>query len=208
MLTLNQRQFPFGRRQYSLSEEPAVSIRTSGLFASQELAIPFERFSPNVVRTRFIPWRWGLFAGLWIALAAALLVPAFTDSNLIGTDRTGLLVGGCTLAALAALCVVALLRGSHNLVIFPDARTGVALLVMRAASPTEAEAQAFVTELIHRIQLIRYPSALSPEQRAELHRKHLEFLLAETVLTIEEYDRLLKRVNDSVRPAEVVRIIK
>jgi len=79
---------------------------------------------------------------------------------------------------------------------------------MRAASPTEAEAQAFVTELIHRIQLIRYPSALSPEQRAELHRKHLEFLLAETVLTIEEYDRLLKRVNDSVRPAEVVRIIK
>lgn len=65
----------------------------------------------------------------------------------------------------------------------------------------------FSNVLSERIESIRYPTNLSLSEQMELYQKHLEFLLGEEVITQEEFNTIIERVQDSRTSTNVFKII-
>lgn len=65
----------------------------------------------------------------------------------------------------------------------------------------------FSNVLSERIESIRYPTNLSLSEQMELYQKHLEFLLGEEVITQEEFNTIIERVQNSRTGTNVFKLV-
>lgn len=92
-------------------------------------------------------------------------------------------------------------------VVFFRADDGEELFKIRQQKKDVPAISAFAKGLSERIETIRYPTNLSLSEQMELYQKHLEFLLNEEVLTDEEYQVFLHRIQDRRSGSNVFKLV-
>ena len=92
-------------------------------------------------------------------------------------------------------------------VVFFRADDGEELFKIRQQKQDIKKIDVFANILTERVESIRYPANLSLSEQMELYQKHLEFLLGEEVITQEEYDVIVRRVQNSRAGSNVFKLV-
>lgn len=111
---------------------------------------------------------------------------------------------GVVLLVVALVVAAKAFKAYANVVSFRlvDGRT---LFSLKANSPTREDVEKFCDGLKAKIESIKYSPSLAREQRAQVLRKHAEFLFSEGVLLDEEFKAVTERI-DNVTSGKVVRL--
>ena len=92
-------------------------------------------------------------------------------------------------------------------VVFFRADDGEELFKVRQQKQDIRSINQFCEALSERIESIRYPTNLSRAEQQELYQKHLMFLLEEQVLTEQEYQVALARIDKNQSEKNVFKLI-
>ncbi len=184
----------------------SLLVDRKGLSASDKINIPYYRISPDVLEIKRFEWWWIVAAGVAL-LGGTPALNEVLSSTPVSEEQKGLygfMIFSCVILPVLFLTVA--YQRSYNYLVFTDSKTGGSLFAIKPKSPSKIEVTAFVNELKARINSAIYPSDLTFEQKREIYKKHLDFLLNEGVLKEVEYDEVISRVFRPV--ANVVELVK
>ncbi|MFD2095147.1 hypothetical protein ACFSJ3_04060 [Corallincola platygyrae] len=192
-LLLEQRISLFSKRIAELNSNQEVIITHKNLGRSHRASYPLSALNSKPVEyTNFS----------WLALIFAIL--SFSGSGYFLWLQSQ---GGTNSGAHAALtffigligvyCVIGIVRSYQSLYVFLNKATGGQAFSLNKRGGGKNAVESFIAELSKRIESIHYPDSLTPQQKQEIYAKHLDFLLAEEVLTADEHSSILNRMLKS-----------
>lgn len=164
--------------------------------------IPLDAIDPEPVLYRSVQWGW-LFASVVLIAVTAFILAGYVTND--GSNYAQLFFAGC-FALLAVGVVYKTYFGFRSLYVYLDPATKGHLFSIRASGSGKADPLPFMDTLRKKINSIRYPDELAPNQKVNIYRKHLEFLRDEGVIRSDEHDSIVARLERKVRPADVVNL--
>ena len=179
-----------------LVSQISIALRDKGLEIEKRRGLktirkelPLTSVSPEIVHTRVVSIRWiaACLGAATLALAgvfAAFVYP--TASSVI------LLAVACALATL--VCGANAYNAYRGRYACREAATGAEVISINATP----DGKSFAKSLRDAIESVQHDVSLSAVRRAEQHKKHVEFLLAEGVLTPTEFSSIMSRMERKI----------
>lgn len=199
---LHQRRFLVNATTVTLRDPYHIVVRERAGLSVTHHTIPLDTINPNPIRIQDVRLAWAVASALMICLTGAVLYGSFQPEGLhMGIFTIALMFGFLTTAT-----VLKAIGEFRNLYVYTEPQTNRSLFVIHAKVPTAQAVETFVETLAQHITALRYPEGLSAQQRNEHHKKHVDFLLSEGVLTPEEHSAIMGRLEKKFRPAEVVKL--
>lgn len=200
-----QQSLSFGRHlEFELEGNRDVHMHYKSLFKSMTQTFPLDIISPRPGLNKTI----NLGAG--IAALALFLIIGFCFIGYLNNPvrfESPLLVI-TSLFLLPALVSLWFFNASFTpYVVFFRADDGEELFKIRQQKQDIKKIDVFSKVLTERVESIRYPTNLSLSEQMELYQKHLEFLLGEEVITQEEYDVIVRRVQNNRAGSNVFKLV-
>jgi hypothetical protein len=194
-----------GRIEIRVVENKEVIFSQRSLLRNQQYSINLDVFHPKPIAFRSVPSRplaWAvIFGGLGLLfLASALFSSVSQDIFLLYTFAV-------IFGLVAASCLFSLYKNYRDVYIFKSRHNGENTLIIARGKPSEGEVNAFVDELERRIDSIKYDGNLSLEAKAEVYKKHLEFLFQEGVISQEVFSQCLASVEEKAKKAPVIKLV-
>ena len=149
--------------------------------------LPLTSVSPKIVHTRAFlsQWMGACVGAILLALAgvfAAYLYPPASAAILVAA-------AACVLGAF--VCASKAYRAYQGRYAWREAATGAEVISINATP----EGKRFAASLRYAIESVQHDASLSTLRRTEQHKKHVEFLLAEGVLTPTEFSSIMSRLD-------------
>ncbi len=202
-ISLNQRT-GFKKVKFELIGNKEIIVNESTLFSHRSVPISLSILEPRPFKYKNIAVSGYVIGGLLLALSILILVLAiFTkDSRNLELFIPYLLIS----LGLAVFFLRKAYKASRNLIIFTNINNGANVLLIDIKTNNESEINKFCEEITKRASSIRYPDGTPYDQKIEIYTKHLEYLTNEEVISEEECEQFIKRLNDK-NTAKVVKIV-
>ena len=149
--------------------------------------LPLTSVSPKIFHTRAFSTQWicACIGTTLLALAgvfATYFYPPASAAILVAA-------AACVLGAL--VCASKAYRAYQGRYAWREAATGAEVISINATP----DGKRFAASLRHAIESVQHDASLSSLRRTEQHKKHLEFLLGEGVLTPTEFSSIMSRLD-------------
>ncbi len=203
-LRLVQRSIFLPTLSVEATADGRLVLSSSGLFRSWSQTYSLDEIDPTPIHER-------AFAAGWaVGAAAAVLVWVFAIWAAMkeGGTPAGLWFTFGFLSLIAFALTLNAVRLSPNIYAYRSSRAHAVLFALRRNSPSGAAVDSFVSSLAKLIGTYRNPPGLTTAQLAEHHRKALQYLLENQVLSQSEVDTALKRLEEKHKSGVVLELIK
>lgn len=181
-----------------------IEISYKALFKSQSARISLDLINPNpVIFKKFNIKAFFMFV-LCLLVSVASLFSYFQGSV---SKNDFPVVLGVVFFLFSLLALNSCIKSSVTATIFLHKATGSNLFALFPSKTERLEFDGFVSALIQRINSIRYPNDLGPEQKTEIYTKHIEYLLHEGVITNQEFTAILSRLGQVKKSADIIKLV-
>ena len=194
-LELSQRTGIVSQISIALRENSSLQIEKRSGLKTIRKELPLTSLSPELVHTGVLSLRWMGASAVTalLALAGGLTAYYFPSAN------GPFLFAGAAFALAAFVCASKAYRAYQGRYACLQAATGTEVISI-GATP---DGKRFAASLRDAIESVRYDASLSDIRRSEQHKKHVEFLLGEGVLTPAEFSSIMSRME---RKASLARL--
>ena len=205
VLKLEQKYFPFKKISLLVNEDRELLVMSSSLSNTTSVTIPIDTLTsrPTEYRHLKVVTISIFIISTLIALFSAYLVATTNNPDKIGMQA---LASVLIFGTFSFISLVKLQGAYKNLLIFNNKRTNDGVVFLSPNKPSKEEVQNFVNALEERIRAIEYGQNLTTSEMLVIYEKHLEFLLAEKVITEEEFEAILYRAKNK-KSNKVVSIV-
>lgn len=194
-----------GEIELRIIENKRLVYSQKSLLRKQQYSINLDVLDPNPIAYRNVPSRPIGFGGVSGAMALLSLVGALTakpSPELVGVYGSAIFFG-----VISAFCFFYAYRDYRDVYIFKNRNNGENILIVARESPSASDVDNFIRQLDKRVNSIRYDENTPYEVKADVYKKHLEFLRQENVLSEEMYSHCVTRVDEKLKKAAVIKLV-
>ena len=167
--------------------ENALEIEQRRGLKTVRKELPLTSVSPNIVHTRVLSRQWMCAC----AGAAVLALAGVLTAYLYPPASAALLVAAAACVLGALVCATKAYRAYQGRFAWRETATGAEVISINATP----DGKRFAASLRHAIESVQHDASLCSLRRTEQHKKHVEFLLAEGVLTPTEFSSIMSRLD-------------
>ena len=167
--------------------ENALEIEQRRGLKTVRKELPLTSVSPKIVHTRALSSQWmGACVGAAVLALAGVLAAYFYPS------ASAVILLAAAVCALGALvCGSRAYRAYQGRYAWREAATGAEVISINATP----DGRRFAASLRDAIESVQRNASLGSLRRTEQHKKHVEFLLGEGVLTPTEFSSIMSRLD-------------
>jgi hypothetical protein len=201
-LKLIQKTSLFSKFSVSINEKHEIAVEQVSLFRSVRASFSMDRVSPTPIHVRSIPIPWVITTAILMLLLSAAIIAGWTQQN------TGEQFGIIFLAGIVLACTYNTIKLSQNALHFKDSITGDVLFTISREKPSEKIVDDFIASLEAKINSYRTPISATSAEAIAIYKKHLDFLLENSVISHEEYENIVGRLSERREKAKVFELVK
>ena len=194
MLKLEQKSFPFKKVSLYVNDERELMVTSSSLSNTTSVIIPIDSLTSKPTKYRHLKVVViSIFViSIILSLVSAYILSVTNDSENVGTKALAALV---VFGTFSVVSIVKLQGAYQNVLIFTNKTTNEGIVLFSPNKPSKEAVQNFVNALEEKIKSIEYGKNISDSEMIAIYQKHLEFLIAQKVITGNEFETILNRAK-------------
>ena len=202
LLELKQGNFLSKKIHVTVHGRKELIFNEKRKFRTASVQFPLEQISPQPNELKEVSIGWIFISSIF----AFVTISAF--SSLISDPKLEAVVITVMFFLISLACILNTIQLSQNVLIYKSNVTGQFLFAIMRKYPSTEAVDSFVSELKKRIEAFRTPDKLSPEDSTELYMRHLDYLFNEEVITREEHDKVVNRLNEKTSRTNILNIVR